>query len=165
MFNELNSMLKDESAAIEKVELTADDDALLFLTALEAESTPEEFRAILEQQGPELMLRGLLPSSSAMEAGTKRVVITIDKKTTFDRVQKRACIRLAAANNDQLYDKYKFHRIKMIEYRLAMYDKYGSRARAAAKKSLQGSRDKSSTMKNSNSITDKIDNQLKKIGQ
>lgn len=144
-------------------ELTPAEESELFLVALQDNcSSNEEFLQIVQESATEFGLYGLLGNvEEAMEA-TKRVVVRVTTAEVLDRVQKRTCIRLAAKDGSQLYNKYKFHRTKMIEYRLAMYQRYSAKAKPIAKKAIQNSRNKARAAGNVD-IASKMDKQIKKM--
>lgn len=143
--------------------LTPAEESELFLVALQDEcSSNEEFMSIVNESATEFGLYGLIGNvEEAMEA-TKKIIVKVTTQEVLNRVQKRTCIRLAAKDQSQFYKKYKFHRTKMIEYRLAIYQRYGSRAKPIAKKAIQNARNKAKAAGNVD-IAAKMDRQIKKI--
>lgn len=151
----------DELIDPDKIELTSADEAAIFLAALESVSTPDEYKAIVTENAVELELYQLIDSASvATEA--HRYVVTKTRKWDMNREEKKAALRLAAKADSSDYRQYVYHRGKMIEYRTKIFEKFGAKARMEAKRIVQNSRRKASSM-NSNvgkSIVDKMDKKI-----
>lgn len=155
----------DEDVCPDDITLSSPaDEAFLFLTALEEESTPEEYLEILENSAVEMQMYGLIPDASvALEA--QKNIVKLNKLATFSKVQKRAAIRLAAQTNDQNYKLYRKGRDMMIAARDKIMTKYGAKAKQEAKKSIANSKKKAMGMKSSGgkSIEKKIDRTIAKL--
>lgn len=165
IFNILNEETQNDIDT--SVMESARESSLMFLSALREEfPTTESFTEFVKENATEMELYGLIDNAQeVMEAYSSKMVVKFTKAATFNRQQKRACITLARANNDPNYKKYAMHRAKMIEAREAMYDRYGSKAAMAAKKSMMNAKKKASSMNSStgNDIVKKMDKQIKKL--
>lgn len=174
MFDEIFKELETNnsySMSMESV-LTPEMEAAIFLAAMEEECTPEEFHELVTESAIDLEIYKIIPNaddvSAAMEAGyNKKVVTKQTKATVFNKVHKRACLRLAEADDGPLWKKYKKHRTAMIEAREEIYRKYSSKAKTVAKKSMSNSAKKASAMQTQkgNDIVAKMDKQIEKLNK
>lgn len=135
----------------------------IFLTALEAECTPEEFAEICEESMAEMAIYNLVADPEIATEATKSIV-KMNKSAKFSAIERRAAIRLAEKANDPAYTKYAKGRKLMLENRDTIYKKYGAKAKSEAKKVIQNSRRKASAMNSDagHSIVDKMDRQIAK---
>lgn len=155
----------DAMVTIDEVSLLGDSamESEIFMEALREECTPEEYNAIMEDSAVEMALYGLIDDADvAMEAN--RTIVKMSKQGSFNRIEKRAAIRLAQKAQDSLYEKYAKYRKLFIEFRDKIYQKYGTKAKTEAKKILQNSRRKATSMPSAagKSIVDKMDVSIKK---
>lgn len=147
-------------------------EAELFLVAMKEECSPEEFNALVVESAIDLEIYKIIPDASlvtsAMESGYQKKVVTKQTKAmVMDKVKKRACIRLAEADDGPLWKRYKKGRTMMIEARNEIYAKYNSRGDKAAKAALKNSSKKAASMqtKKGNDIVAKMDNSIKKLNK
>jgi len=145
----------------DEVKLDAADESAIFLAALEASCTPEEFDRIVKEHATELELYQLIDSASvATEA--RRYLVTKSRQWDLNREEKKAAIRLAAKADTTDYRQYIYHRKKMITYRTKIYEKFGAKARSIARQIIQNSRRRASSMNSpvGKSIVDKMDKRI-----
>ena len=118
------------------------------------------------ENATELELYGLIESASIVTEATKIVKHKITKKENLNREQAKAALRLAKKANDSLWKQYSMHRSKMKEARAKIMDKYGSKSKTEAKKVLQNSKRKASSMNTvtGKTIQAKMDKKIKEMG-
>lgn len=136
----------------------------IFLMALEAECSEDEFSAIMENASYEMALYGLIDDADqAMEA--MKTIVKMNKKDKFSAIERRAAVRLAKKAKDPAYTKYAKGRTMMLENREIIYRKYGAKAKTEAKQIIQNSRRKATAMGSAagKSITDKMDKHINEI--
>lgn len=167
MLDELINYINEE-ADVENVTLEGDTstESALFLSALKDECTAEEYEALVNESAIEMELYGLIDSASIATEAQKNIV-KLNNAAVFNRTEKRTAIRLAERANDQLFEKYAKFRKLMIEYRMKIYEKYGSKAKSEARRIISNSRRKASSMNSSSgkTIVDKMDKQIKKFNK
>lgn len=167
----LEAMEQDTGFDHTGADLTPSLEAELFLIAMQDEcDSEEEFNRLVTESAIDLEIYKIIPDASlvttAMESGyNKKVVTKQTKSTVANRIEKRACIRLAEADDGPLWKKYKKGRTMMLEARQEIYEKYGSRGSKAAKTAMKNASKKAASMqtKNGNDIVAKMDKQIKKI--
>jgi len=161
------------------VPLTSEDDAMIFLEALYAGTSEEEFVDILRESAFDLDAAGLVPAQvceaivakideEGAEVATeaiKKVVIKDWKSARFHKVEKKTAINLAKRNGDPHYKKYKKFRELMKRERAAIYKKWGNKSKTEAKRIIRNAKRKASTIStpHGKSITAKMDEQIKKL--
>lgn len=146
------------------VTLDKADESAILLTALEDACTPEEFQLVMENLH-ELELYGLIESAEiATEA--KKIVYKQTKQMNLNREQSKAALRLAKKANTASWKKYQRGRAMMLEGREEIFKQFGSKGKTEAKKVLNNSKKKASSMKG-NTVTGKtLDKNLdKKINE
>ena len=151
---------------VEDVTLDAADESAIFLAALQDTCTPEEYESLVMENATELELYGLIESANIVTEATKIVKHKITKKENLNREQAKAALRLAKKANDSLWKQYSMHRSKMKEARAKIMDKYGSKSKTEAKKVLQNSKRKASSMNTvtGKTIQAKMDKKIKEMG-
>ena len=159
-----------ESATLDdgndSTELTAAAESAIFLDAMyqECESF-EEFKEMVEESAIEWELNGLIESSDAAFEAVKRIQIENFKQVNLDRETRRECIRLAKANDDPNYPKYAKYRKLMREYRDKIFQRWETKARTNARKSISRSKTKAAASKGKKATqtVKKLDNALKRV--
>ena len=163
----LKDLLGLGSNDVEDATLTEADESMIFLTALRDECTPEEFEEIVTKNATTLEAYGLI-SKADIATEAQRNIVKLNNVASFNRIQKRTAIRLAAESNDQLYEKYAKFRKLMIEYRVKIYQKYGNKAKSEARRIISNAGRKAKAIPSSvgnvgKSIGEKMDNAVKKF--
>ena len=147
--------------------LTPADESAIFLEALASEcETPEEFFNVVEENAVTLEMYGVLESASAALEAVKRMKVDNWKQVNLSRVTGNQAIRMAAAANSPDYKKYKKYRALYIKYKKKIEEKYKSRAKSVARKSIQNSQRKTASAKGNTAasgITKKMDNAIKNL--
>lgn len=166
MFDDFMNMIDEESMAGLTLEGDTAIETELFLTALRSECSEEEYNALVQEAAVEMELYGLIDSAQIATEAQKNIV-KMNKAAVFNKIEKRAAIRLAEKAKDNLYTKYAKGRKLMVEARIAIYDKYGSKAKSEAKKIIANARRKASSIKSGSgkSIVDKMDKQIEKVNK
>ena len=177
---------KEETIAEESVIEVSDDEILdsamestIFLDALKATCTPEEFKQILSENATELQLYGIVdPIAIAKEsyeegeddeeiATEARSIVRLSKEAKINTEEARIAIGLAKKSKDPLYTSYKKHSTLKRQFRDKIYAKYGSRAKPLARKALSNGRNRAAMMNSPAgvSIVSKIDSRLKQLNK
>lgn len=157
--------LEDDN--IVDIVLDAADESAIFLAALQDTCTPEEFESLVLENTTELELYGLIDDAeSAMEA-IKIVKHKITKQENLNREQAKACFRMAKKANCSEWKRYHLYRTKMKAERDKIFAKFGSKAKAEAKKVVNNSRRKASSMNSvtGKTITEKMDKKIEEINE
>lgn len=150
---------------IEDLTLDAADESAIFLAALQDTCTPEEYEQIVVEGATELELYGLIENADAVTEATKIVKHKITKQENLNREQSKAALRLAKKANSAEWKQYNLHRTKMKEARAKIMQKYASKSKTEAKKVLQNSKRKASSMNSvtGRSIQEKMDKKIKEM--
>lgn len=150
---------------IEDLTLDAADESAIFLAALQDTCTPEEYEQIVVEGATELELYGLIENADAVTEATKIVKHKITKQENLNREQAKAALRLAKKANSAEWKQYSLHRAKMKEARAKIMQKYASKSKTEAKKVLQNSKRKASSMNSvtGRSIQEKMDKKIKEM--
>lgn len=166
MINDVMNFLSEDSVNVDDIKLSPADESAIFLTALQDTCTEEEYNQLVMEGAAELALYGLIDDANIVTEAQK-ISYKVTKQMTFSREQKRAALRLARkadCNEWKLYHKY---RTLMIEQREKIYAKFGSKAKTEAKRVIQNSKRKASSMNsvNGKTITDKMDKKIKEMSK
>lgn len=158
-------LMGDSDSTIEVPTLESDADrAFVVMSALKEQCTPAEYESFMKDKTALELFQVIPNATTALEAVEKRIAkYTLTSK--LSQATKAACLRLAKANGDPNYEKYRMHRMKMFEYREKIYTKYESKATRVAKDIIRGAKNNSSAMKTQTgeSISSKLDKSLAKI--
>lgn len=151
MIDQVMNFLNEKNINVDDITLDAADESAIFLAALEdACDTEEEFQLVMEA-AVELALYGLIEDAEiATEA--KKIVYKQTKQMNLNREQAKAALRLAKKANSPEYQRYKKHRMAMMEEREKIFAKFGPKAKTEAKKVINNAKKKASSM---NSVTGK----------
>lgn len=174
-FDAFDELLIGDDPALESeildMKLTSEDEAVVFLQALEAScESNEEFVTMLKDNGVDMAMYGLVPNvevcesliakilagdsdeefteeeDAAMEGSTRVIRVNNFKQANFSRIEKRTALRLAERANDNLFEKYAKYRKLMIDARIAIYRKYLRKATTETKAILKAKRMGASAM-------------------
>ena len=161
MDNSIKDYIFDESSAPEITTLeSANDRAAVLLAGLEETFTSrDEFLDFVNENAATMQIYGLLPAETAMEAAKVqkiRTVVTVQSQ--LSRATKLAALRLAQANKDPNFDKYIKYRDLMREYRDKIYQKYGNKGKAIARKEMRNAGNKAKAIpgKQGKQMSDRI---------
>jgi len=159
--------------------LTSAMESKIFLDALKATCTPEEFKQILSENSTELQLYGVVdPIAIAKEsyeeedeeyeiATEAKSIVRLSKEAKINTEEARIAIGLAKKSNDPLYKSYKKYSTLKRQFRDKIYAKYGSRAKPLARKAITNGRNRVAMMNSPAgvSIVNKIDSRLKQLNK
>ncbi len=162
IMEELTNMKTAEEATLEGHPMYESE---VVLTAVrESCGSDEEYEELMLDAATEMALYGVIEDAEVATEASKRIVITDFKAANFNRIEKRAAIRLAKVNEDQLYAKYRKYRDLFLEVREAIYKKYASKAKMETRRILRNSKRNAANMPSANgrTIVDKIDKQIEK---
>lgn len=161
--NEEDEVLEITQEQVDATELSDIDVSEIVLEALLEECDSDEEKLAVLESATDLYLYGIISDMDIVTEQQKNIV-RLNKQAKLNKEIASACIRLARKANDQHYIKYAKHRHIALQEREFIYEKWKSKATQVAKKSISNARKKASSMPKTNkSITDKIDNRLKKI--
>lgn len=169
MKNEILDFIMGNQSAEPQPEISvlesAEDRAMVLLAALEDVCTEEEFQSLVVENALSLEIYGLIPDASAVTEATKRVVAKYTKNSALSGAQTRAAFRLARANKDPMYDKYKKYRMLMFEYREKIQEKYASKAKKEARRIISGAKNTAASMndKKGKDISSKLEKAVDKM--
>lgn len=186
MLNEVLEFMQDKSqsssgsVSLESI-ITPELEDYVFLMAMEAECTPEEFHDLVIENAVELDMYGLLHNPSIIDElyespsdtqiateGTnykKKVSYKQSKDMIYNKIKYRTALRIAKNANSPAWQKYKRGREMMIEAREEIYRMNGGKAEMATKRIMSGAAHKAAAMSNPRgaSIVDKMDAQIAKF--
>lgn len=164
MMDDVMNFLKEDNADIDSVTLSPADESAIFLTALQDTCTEEEYNDLVMEHASELALYGLIDDSNIVTEAQK-ITYKLTKQSTFSREQKRAALRLARKADCTEWKLYHKYRTLMIEQREKIYAKFGSKAKSEAKKVMQNSKRKASSMNSvtGKTIADRMDKKIKEM--
>lgn len=163
--------------------LTAGTESLVFLDALRATSSREEFNKFLHENGTDLELYGIVDVNAIAReslcdgdsddvdeeniATEAKNIVRLNKEANLSRETARISIGLAKRANDNLYKQYHKHSVLKREFRDKIYTKYGAKATTLARKSLMNSRNRASIMNSQTGTTiiNKIDSRIRELDQ
>ena len=161
MDNSIKDYIFDESSAPEITTLeSATDRAAVLLAGLEETfASRDEFLDFVNENATTMQIYGILPPETAMEgAKVQKIRTVVSVQSQLSRATKLAALRLAYANKDPNFDKYIKYRDLMREYRTRIYQKYGNKGKAVARKELRnaGNKAKAISGKQGKQMSDRI---------
>ena len=142
MDKNIKDYIFDESDAPEITTLeSANDRAAVLLAGLEETfASRDEFLDFVNENATTMQIYGILPPETAMEAAkVQKIKTVVSVQSQMSRATKLAALRLASAKKDPNFYKYIKFRDLMREYREKIYQKYGNKGKAIARKELRNS--------------------------
>ena len=147
--------LEDEEGALENAvfnteefELTAAEESAIFLDSVYSTcDSPEEFIDMVEENATVWEMYGLIQDATAATEAVKKMKIDNWKSVNLSRVAAREAIRQAQRANSADYKKYAKFRGLFKKYRDKILKMFGTRSKAAAKKSIANSQRKLAAIK------------------
>lgn len=166
MMNDVMNFLNSDNTDIDSLTLSPADESAIFLTALQDTCDAEEYNELVMEHASELALYGLIDDANIVTEAQK-ITYKVTKQATFSREQKRAALRLARKADCPEWKLYHKYRTLMIEQREKIYAKFGSKAKTEARKVIQNSKRKASSMNSvtGKTITDKMDKKIKEMSK